>query len=442
MVHSILEVDVGLLYVCHCLAVVVQMTNYKVKDIGLAKEGRLLIEYAEKHMPVLMHLREKYAKEKPLKGMRIAGCLHVTKETAVLVETLQAAGAKVAWSGCNPLSTNDKVAAALAANDVPVYAWHGLNTEEYYWCIDQTLKMEPTLTLDDGADLIFTIHNKHQELIPKLYGGSEETTTGVIRVRAMADDGALKYPIMAVNDAETKHMFDNVYGTGQSSFDGVLRASAILIAGKTVVIAGYGYCGRGLAVRAKGLGADVIVTEVDPVKALQARMDGYRVMPMNDAAKEGDLFLTVTGMKDVITGEHVKVMKDGAILGNSGHYNVEINEPDLIALSTGKRRVRHALDEYTMKDGRVIYLLGEGRLVNLTAAEGHSSSVMDMSFSAQLYAMIWMAKHGKDLKPAVYEFPPEMDKQIAAYKLKTMGIGIDKWTKEQAAYAKAYAEGT
>ncbi len=387
-------------------------------------------------------LREKYAKEKPLKGMRIAGCLHVTKETAVLVETLQAAGAEVAWSGCNPLSTNDKVAAALAANDVPVYAWHGLNTEEYYWCIDQTLKMEPTLTLDDGADLIFTIHNKHQELIPKLYGGSEETTTGVIRVRAMADDGALKYPIMAVNDAETKHMFDNVYGTGQSSFDGVLRASAILIAGKTVVIAGYGYCGRGLAMRAKGLGADVIVTEVDPVKALQARMDGYRVMPMNDAAKEGDLFLTVTGMKDVITGEHVKVMKDGAILGNSGHYNVEINEPDLVALSTGKRRVRHALDEYTMKDGRVIYLLGEGRLVNLTAAEGHSSSVMDMSFSAQLYAMIWMAKHGKDLKPAVYEFPVEMDKQIAAYKLKTMGISIDKWTKEQETYARAYAEGT
>ncbi len=418
------------------------MANYKVKDIELAKEGRMLIEYAEKHMPVLMHLREKYAKEKPLKGMRIAGCLHVTKETAVLVETLQAAGAEVAWSGCNPLSTNDKVAAALAANDVPVYAWYGLNTEEYYWCIDQTLKMEPTLTLDDGADLIFTIHNKHQELIPTLYGGSEETTTGVIRVRAMADDGALKYPIMAVNDAETKHMFDNVYGTGQSSFDGVLRASAILIAGKTVVIAGYGYCGRGLAMRAKGLGADVIVTEVDPVKALQARMDGYRVMPMNDAAKEGDLFLTVTGMKDVITGEHVKVMKDGAILGNSGHYNVEINEPDLIALSTGKRRVRHALDEYTMKDGRVIYLLGEGRLVNLTAAEGHSSSVMDMSFSAQLYAMIWMAKHGKDLKPAVYEFPVEMDKQIAAYKLKTMGISIDKWTKEQEVYARAYAEGT
>jgi adenosylhomocysteinase len=418
------------------------MANYKVKDIELAKEGRMLIEYAEKHMPVLMHLREKYAKEKPLKGMRIAGCLHVTKETAVLVETLQAAGAEVAWSGCNPLSTNDKVAAALAANDVPVYAWYGLNTEEYYWCIDQTLKMEPTLTLDDGADLIFTIHNKHQELIPKLYGGSEETTTGVIRVRAMADDGALKYPIMAVNDAETKHMFDNVYGTGQSSFDGVLRASAILIAGKTVVIAGYGYCGRGLAMRAKGFGADVIVTEVDPVKALQARMDGYRVMPMNDAAKEGDLFLTVTGMKDVITSAHMKVMKDGAILGNSGHYNVEINEPDLIAVSTGKRRVRHALDEYTMKDGRVIYLLGEGRLVNLTAAEGHSSSVMDMSFSAQLYAMIWMAKHGKDLKPAVYEFPVEMDKQIAAYKLKTMSISIDKWTNEQAAYAKSYAEGT
>ncbi len=350
------------------------MTDYKVKDIALAEEGRMLIDYAEKHMPVLMHLREKYSESKPLKGMKIAGCLHVTKETAVLVETLRAAGAEVAWSGCNPLSTNDKVAAALAANDVSVFAWHGLNTEEYYWCIDQTLNSEPTLTLDDGADLIFTIHNKRKELIPNLYGGSEETTTGVIRVRAMAADGALKYPIMAVNDADTKHMFDNVYGTGQSVFDGVLRASAILIAGKTVVIGGYGYCGRGMATRAKGFGADVIVTEIDPIRALQARMDGYRVLPMANAAIEGDLFLTATGMKDVITGEHMKVMKDGAIMGNAGHYNVEINEPDLIKLSKGpKKRVRHALDEYEMMDGRRLYLLGEGRLVNLTAAEGHPS---------------------------------------------------------------------
>ena len=418
------------------------MTNYKVKDIGLADEGRMLIEYAEKHMPVLMHLRKKFAETKPLKGMKVAGCLHVTKETAVLVETLQAAGADVAWSGCNPLSTNDKVAAGLAANGIPVFAWYGLDTDEYYWCIEQTLKTEPTLTLDDGADLIFTLHNKHQELIPNLYGGSEETTTGVIRVRAMADDGALKYPIMAVNDAETKHMFDNVYGTGQSSFDGVLRASAILIAGKTVVIGGYGYCGRGLAMRAKGFGADVIVTEDNPVRALQARMDGYRVMPMKKAAIEGDLFLTVTGMKDVITGEHMKVMKDGAIMGNSGHYNVEINEPDLIALSTDKRRVRHALDEYSMKNGKILYLLGEGRLVNLTAAEGHPSEVMDLSFAGQLNAMIWMAKNGKGLKPAVYEFPEELDKQTAKAKLQTMGIAFDKWTKEQEAYAKAYAEGT
>jgi adenosylhomocysteinase len=418
------------------------MTDYKVKDIGLAEEGRMLIEYAEKHMPVLMHLRKKYSESKPLKGMKIAGCLHVTKETAVLVETLRAAGAEVAWSGCNPLSTNDKVAAGLAANDVPVYAWHNLSNEEYYWCIEQTLKTEPTLTLDDGADLIFTLHNKHQELIPNLYGGSEETTTGVIRVRAMADDGALKYPIMAVNDADTKHLFDNVYGTGQSVFDGVMRASAILIAGKTVVIGGYGYCGRGMAERARGLGANVIVTEVDPVRGLQARMDGFRVMPMNDAAPEGDLFLTATGMKDIITGAHFKVMKDGAMFGNAGHYNVEINEPDLVALSTGKRRVRHALDEYTLKDGRIVYLLGEGRLVNLAAAEGHSSEVMDLSFATQFNAMVWMTKNGKDLKPAVYEFPKELDQQTALAKLETMGIKIDKWTPEQEAYAKAYAEGT
>jgi adenosylhomocysteinase len=418
------------------------MTNYKVKDIGLAEEGRMLIEYAEKHMPVLMHLRKKYAKTQPLNGMKIAGCLHVTKETAVLVETLQAAGAEVAWSGCNPLSTNDKVAAGLAANDVPVFAWHGLNTEDYYWCIEQTLKIEPTLTLDDGADLIFTLHQKHEELIPNLHGGSEETTTGVIRVRAMAEDGKLKYPIMAVNDADTKHLFDNVYGTGQSVIDGLLRASAILIAGKTFVIGGYGYCSRGMAMRAKGMGADVIVTEVDPVRALQARMDGYQVMKMDDAAPMGDVFLTATGMKDVVTGVHMEKMRNGAIMGNAGHYNVEINEPDLNALSTGKRRVRHALDEYATKDGRVLYLLGEGRLVNLAAAEGHPSEVMDLSFASQLNAMIWMSKKGKNLKPAVYEFPKELDNETALAKLETMGISIDKWTEEQERYARAYAEGT
>jgi adenosylhomocysteinase len=350
-----------------------KMADYKVKDMNLAEEGRMLIDYAEKHMPVLMHLREKYSKTQPLKGMRIAGCLHVTKETAVLVETLRAAGAEVAWSGCNPLSTNDKVAAALAANGVSVFAWYGLDTEEYYWCIEQTLKMKPTLTLDDGADLIFTLHNKHEELIPNLLGGSEETTTGVIRIRAMAEDGKIKYPIMAVNDADTKHLFDNVYGTGQSVIDGLLRASAILIAGKTVVIGGYGYCSRGMATRAKGMGADVIVTEVDPVRALQARMDGFQVMKMDDAAPLGDVFLTATGMKDVVTGVHMKKMKSGAIMGNAGHYNVEINEPDLDALAKSKKRVRHALDEYETKDGRFLYLLGEGRLVNLAAAEGHPS---------------------------------------------------------------------
>jgi adenosylhomocysteinase len=418
------------------------MTDYKVKDIGLAEEGRMLIDYAEKNMPVLMHLREKYSKTQPLKGMRITGCLHVTKETAVLVETLRAAGAEVAWSGCNPLSTNDKVAAALAANDVSVFAWHGLDTEEYYWCIEQTLKIKPTLTLDDGADLIFTLHQKHEELIPNLHGGSEETTTGVIRIRAMAEDGKLKYPIMAVNDADTKHLFDNVYGTGQSAFDGVLRATDMLIAGKTVVIGGYGYCGRGMAVRARGLGADVVVTEVDPVRGLQARMDGYQVMKMDDAAAIGDLFLTATGMKDIVTDAHMKKMKTGAVLGNLGHYNVEINEPDLMALSKSKTRIRHALDEYETKDGRFIYLIGEGRLVNLAAASGHPSSVMDLSFASQFNAMIWLAKNGKGLKPAVYEFPKELDRETALMKLKTMGIDIDEWTEEQKRYSTAYMEGT
>lgn len=418
------------------------MVDYKVRDIKLAEEGRMLVDYAEKHMPVLMHLRKQHSEKKPLKGMRISGCLHVTKETAVLVETLRAAGAEVAWSGCNPLSTNDKVAAAMAANDIPVFAWNGLSKEEYYWCIEKTLEHRPNLTLDDGADLIFTLHRKHEEMIPELYGGSEETTTGVIRVRAMAEDGALKYPIMAVNDADTKHMFDNVYGTGQSSFDGVLRASAILIAGKTVVISGYGFCGHGLATRARGLGADVVVTEADPVRALQARMDGYRVMPMKQAAKEGDLFITATGMKDIITGEHMKAMKDGAILGNAGHYNVEVNTNDLAALSEGKKRVRPALDEYMLKDGRRLYLLGEGRLVNLVAAEGHPSEVMDLSFAAQLNAMLWLSVNGRNLKPAVYEFPKDLDRQTALAKLETMGIKIDRLTREQAAYATAYAEGT
>ncbi|MBS3794063.1 MAG: adenosylhomocysteinase, partial [Candidatus Thorarchaeota archaeon] len=418
------------------------MPDYKVKDIDLAEEGRSLIDYAETHMPVLMHLREKYSETKPLDGMRISGCLHVTKETAVLVETLREVGAEVAWSGCNPLSTNDKVAAALAANDVPVFAWHGLDTDDYYWCIEQTLKIKPTMTLDDGADLIFTLHNTHTELIDNLYGGAEETTTGVIRIRAMAEDGALKYPIMAVNDADTKHLFDNVYGTGQSSFDGVLRASAILIAGKTVVIGGYGYCGRGLAIRADGLGANVIVTEVDPVRALKARMDGFRVMPMIDAAPEGDLFITATGMRDVITKEHMELMKDGAILGNAGHYDVEVNKNHLENLSKTKERVRHALDAYRLKDGRTLYLLGDGRLVNLVAAEGHPSEVMDLSFAAQLNAMLWLKEHGRDLEPDVYEFPKELDKQTAKQKLKTMGIEIDEWTEEQEKYAHAYAEGT
>ncbi len=418
------------------------MANYKVKDIELAKEGRMLIEYAEKHMPVLMHLREKYAKEKPLKGMRIAGCLHVTKETAVLVETLQAAGAEVAWSGCNPLSTNDKVAAALAANDVPVYAWYGLNTEEYYWCIDQTLKMEPTLTLDDGADLIFTIHNKHQELIPKLYGGSEETTTGVIRVRAMADDGALKYPIMAVNDAETKHMFDNRYGTGQSTIDGILRATNALLAGATVVIAGYGWCGRGLANRARGLGASVVITEVDPLKALEATMDGFRVMTMDEAAPLGDIFVTLTGDIRVLTGRHFEAMKDGAVVANSGHFDVEIDKEALRALSTDVRTPRDFVETFVLAGGKRINLLGEGRLINLSAAEGHPAAVMDMSFANQALCCEYLAGLPEKLSVGVHTVPKEIDHGVARLKLSSMGVGIDTLTPEQVEYLASWKVGT
>ena len=420
--------------------------HFKVRDLKLANEGKRRIEWAESRMPVLMKLREKYRRTKPFKGYRIAGCLHVTKETAVLVKTFVEAGAQVSWSGCNPLSTQDDVAAALAADDVSIYAWHGMNVEEFYWCIEQTLAMKPNLTLDDGADLIFTIHNKHPELATtSVIGGTEETTTGVHRLRAMAKAGALRYPVVAVNDAETKWDFDNVYGTGQSTLDGILRATSVLLAGKNLVVAGFGHCGRGVAMRAKGLGANVIVTEVKPTAALKATLEGFRVMTMDDAAKVGDVFITATGVRDVIVDRHFKAMKNGAIVCNTGHYDVEINIGDLKKLSRGVRTVRKDNEEYRLRDGRRLYLLAQGRLVNLAAAEGHPSEVMDMSFANQFMAqlrLVELHKKGQRLENTVHDIPIEQDQEIARVKLETMEIGIDRLTKEQVRYVTDYAAGT
>ena len=416
--------------------------TYKVADLNLSAQGRLKIHWAESRMPVMMALREKYSKTQPLKGYRIAGCLHVTKETAVLVETLRAAGADVSWSGCNPLSTQDDVAAALAANGTSIYAWHGMNTEEFYWCIDKTLETNPNLTLDDGADLIFTIHNKHPEKAESVIGGTEETTTGVHRLRAMGNAGKLLYPVFAVNDAETKWDFDNVYGTGQSTLDGILRATSVLIAGKTVVVAGYGHCGKGVAMRAKGLGANVIVTEVKPTAALKATLEGMRVMTMDEAAPLGDIFVTATGMKDILVKRHFEAMKDGAIVCNTGHYDCEINIPDLENVSKSKSEIRMNNEEYVMNDGRRLFLLAKGRLVNLAAAEGHPSEVMDMSFANQFLAMIRLTEEGKGLKKVVHLLPEEQDQEIARLKLQTMGTSIDSLTEDQIAYINDYAQGT
>src|SRR5262245_43357402 len=416
--------------------------THKVKDLKLADAGRLRIEWAESRMPVLMALREKYKDSKPLKGMRIAGCLHVTKETAVLVRTLRAAGAEVSWSGCNPLSTQDDVAAALAAEQTSIYALHGMSVDEFYWCIAKTLEFKPTLTLDDGADLIFTVHSKHQEYAAGIIGGTEETTTGVHRLRAMAADGKLKYPIIAVNDCETKWDFDNVYGTGQSSIDGILRATSVLLAGKTFVVAGYGHCGKGCAKRAAGLGANVVVTEVQPTQALKATLDGFRVMTMDEAAKIGDIFITATGMKDILVARHFESMKDGAVICNTGHYDCEINIPDLEQRAKGKREIRANNEEYTLRDGRRIYLLAKGRLVNLAAAEGHPSEVMDMSFANQFLSMLRLAKEGKSYKPGVYDISSEQDQELARLKLATQGIQIDQLTEDQQKYATDYSAGT
>ena len=414
----------------------------KVADLALAAEGRLLIDWAESRMPVLKALRDKFGKSKPLKGQRIAGCLHVTKETAVLVETLAAAGAEVAWSGCNPLSTNDAVAAALAARGIRIYAWHGQSVDEFYWCIDRVLSIQPTLTLDDGADLIFRLHSKHPQLLKQVIGGSEETTTGVQRLKAMAADGKLEYPVIGVNESETKWDFDNVYGTGQSSLDGILRATSVLLAGKNFVVAGYGHCGRGCALRAAGSGANVLVTEVKPTAALKAALEGYRVLPMDEAAKLGDIFITATGMKDVIVKRHFQGMKDGAIVCNTGHYDCEVNLKDLAALAKSVRTVRDNCEEYTLKDGRRIYVLAKGRLVNLAAAEGHPSEVMDMSFANQFQAMLLLAREGKKLPKAVHKLPEELDQEIARVKLASMAVAIDALTAEQVAYLTDYAHGT
>ena len=417
------------------------MADYKVKDINLAPKGALLVEWATEHMPVLAQIRSRFEKEKPLKGITIGACLHVTKETAVLALTLKAGGATVALCGSNPLSTQDEVAAYLATKGINVYAWREQPTEDYFWCINQVLDYKPQITMDDGADVVGVIHKERTDLIPNVIGGTEETTTGVIRLRAMEQDKALKYPIIAVNDAYTKYLFDNRYGTGQSTLDGILRATSVLIAGKYFVVAGYGWCGRGLAMRAKGQGAKVIVTEVDATKALEAVMDGFLVMPMEEAAELGDIFVTLTGDTSVIRKEHMEKMKDGAIVANSGHFNVEIDIQDLEKMATSKRTLRPNLEEYTLPDGKRIHLLAEGRLVNLAAAEGHPSEVMDMSFANQAMNAEYLVKNkGLDIK--VYRVPQEIDELVAGLKLKALGVSIDELTDKQKKYLATWDEGT
>ena len=417
------------------------MDESQVKDKTLAPQGHLQIEWASAHMPVLNQVKRRFIKEQPLKGLTLGACLHVTKETAVLVDTLVAGGAKVALCGSNPLSTQDDVAAALAEKGVHVFAKRGQTTEEYYWCINKVLDYKPVITLDDGADLVGTLHSKRTEGLQYVKGGTEETTTGVVRLRAMEADGSLKYPIIAVNDAYTKYLFDNRYGTGQSTIDGILRATSVLLAGKNFVVCGYGWCSRGIAMRARGLGANVIVTEVIPTKALEAAMDGLRVMPIAEAAAIGDIFVTATGDINVIRGEHMEKMKDGAIIANSGHFNVEISLKDLEALSVAKRTMRPNMVEYKLKDSRKLYLLAEGRLVNLSAAEGHPSEVMDMSFANQALCAEYMAKAAK-MTPKVYPVPKDIDETVAKLKLKAMGVKIDELTPEQKRYLSTWEMGT
>jgi adenosylhomocysteinase len=419
-------------------------TDYDIKDLDLAPAGRLRIEWAEREMPVLRLIRERFAKEKPLTGVRMAACLHVTTETANLARTLQAGGAEVVLTASNPLSTQDDVAAALVSYDeISVFAVKGEDNETYYKHLHAALDSKPQLTMDDGADLVSTLHKDRTELMGDVIGGTEETTTGVIRLRAMAKDGVLRYPIVAVNDAMTKHLFDNRYGTGQSTLDGVIRATNVLVAGKTVVVAGYGWCSRGISMRAKGMGGNVIVTEVDPLKALEAVMDGFRVMPMQEAAPIGDFFITSTGDINVIDQHHFEAMKDGAIVANSGHFNVEINIPALAEMAgQPPRRVRPFVDEYTLPNGRRIFLLADGRLVNLSAAEGHPSAVMDMSFANQALCAEYMLRNADKLEKTVYAVPEEIDQRIARIKLEAMGVEIDVLTSKQEKYLASWEEGT
>ncbi len=414
-----------------------------VKDLDLAPKGGLRIEWAEQEMPVLRLIRQRFEKEKPLKGVRLSGCLHITTETANLALTLQAGGADVVLCASNPLSTQDDVAACLVAQyEIPVFAIKGEDNETYYQHISAALDHEPHLTMDDGADLVSTLHRERTALIDNVIGGTEETTTGIIRLRAMEKDGALRYPILAVNDADTKHFFDNRYGTGQSTIDGIVRATNVLLAGKTFVVGGYGWCSRGIAMRARGMGANVVVTEVDPLRALEAVMDGFRVMPMLKAAQIGDIFVTSTGDINVIDRPHIEVMRDGALLANSGHFNVEVNIPALEEMAVEKRRIRDFVDQYVMPDGRRISLLGEGRLINLAAAEGHPASVMDMSFANQALGAEYMVKQGRNLEKKVYSMPKEIDREIARLKLTAMGIEIDTLTEKQRQYLTSWQEGT
>jgi adenosylhomocysteinase len=420
------------------------MSNYDIKDINQAEGGRRRIDWAEREMPVLRLIRERFEKEKPLKGMRVSACLHVTTETANLMRTLQAGGADIVLTASNPLSTQDDVAAALVNQwEIPTYAIKGEDNVTYYKHIGAALDHKPQMTMDDGADLVSTIHKERRELLDEIVGGTEETTTGVIRLRAMAADKALQFPVVAVNDAMTKHFFDNRYGTGQSTIDGIIRATNVLLAGKVFVVVAYGWCARGLAMRARGMGAQVVVTEVDPLKALEAVMDGYQVMPMAKAAVIGDIFCTLTGDINVVDKHHFEVMKDGAIVANSGHFNVEINIPGLQEMSTGKPKlVRPFVEQYEMKDGRKINLLGEGRLINLAAAEGHPASVMDMSFANQALSAEYMVKNADKLEKNVYTVPAEIDAEIARLKLEAMGVTIDTLTEEQVKYLNSWEEGT
>ena len=417
--------------------------KHDVKDLSLADAGLSRIIWAEQDMPVLRAIRERFAREKPLKGVRLSACLHITTETANLARTLKEGGAELALCASNPLSTQDDVAAALVVHfGIPTFAIKGEDKETYYRHINAALDQRPNITMDDGADLVSTLHSSRAELLPEVIGGTEETTTGVIRLRAMAADGALRFPVIAVNDALTKHLFDNRYGTGQSTIDGVLRATNILLAGRTVVVSGYGWCGRGIAMRARGMGSNVIVTEVDPLRALEAVMDGFWVMPLLEAAPLGDLFITSTGDIHVIDAAHFQRMKDGAIVANSGHFNVEINIPALEAMAKEVRHPRPFVDQYVLPDGRRISVLAEGRLVNLSAAEGHPASVMDMSFANQALAAEYMVRHGRTLEPKVYGVPPETDQEIARLKLAAMGIAIDQLTAEQAEYLRSWEAGT